>query len=202
MPLPYLESLLITVDLFGGLASAAFALPENNDRHLFKSAGESSSSNPNVSSRAFMNRESTDDHKIQSLKSASIGLYFNQQPKDITRGFVFGSDPRSCDVLLANTKGTGISANHFSISIDWASRIPIITSCQAMISEPKSSVLEQVQISPRANGRDYYPIPSRMSTLLEIWVRNSSIHSGGTYRLHMIEICKTTFWSTRMLCPS
>ena len=62
-----------------------------------------------------------------SLKPRSIALYLNQQPKDITKGFVFGSDPRSCDFLLANTKGTGISANHFSVSIDLVSRDPIIT---------------------------------------------------------------------------
>lgn len=57
----------------------------------------------------------------------SIALYLNQQPKDITKGFVFGSDPRSCDVLLAKTRDTGISGNHFSIHIDWVSRDPIIT---------------------------------------------------------------------------
>lgn len=40
---------------------------------------------------------------------------------------MFGSDSRSCDVLLATTKGSGVSANHFSINIDWVSRDPIIT---------------------------------------------------------------------------
>ena len=53
-------------------------------------------------------------------------MYFNQHPKDITKGFIFGSDPKTCDVLLAKTKDTGISANHFSITIDWVSGIPII----------------------------------------------------------------------------
>lgn len=55
-----------------------------------------------------------------------MALYLNQRPKDISKGFVFGSDPRSCDVLLANTKGSGISANHFSIQIDWVSRDPTL----------------------------------------------------------------------------
>ena len=59
---------------------------------------------------------------VQALRSSSIILYLHQPPKDITKGFVFGSDPRSCDVLLANTNTSGISANHFSIRIDWVSR--------------------------------------------------------------------------------
>ena len=64
---------------------------------------------------------------MQSPKSGRVDLYLDQPPKDITKGFVFGSDPRSCDVLLATNKGSGISANHFSVHIDWVSRDPMVT---------------------------------------------------------------------------
>lgn len=74
-----------------------------------------------------MHRALTNFCELQALKTGRIALYLNQPPKDITKGFVFGSDPRSCDVLLATTKETGISANHFSVNVDWVSRDPMIT---------------------------------------------------------------------------
>ena len=40
---------------------------------------------------------------------------------------MFGSDPKSCDILLATNEDTGIIANHFSIQIDWGSRNPFFT---------------------------------------------------------------------------
>ena len=73
-----------------------------------------------------MNRELINTPGMQVLRPGAIALYLDQQPKDISRGFVFGSDSTSCDVLLANAKNTGISANHLSIRIDWVSRDPII----------------------------------------------------------------------------
>lgn len=54
-------------------------------------------------------------------------MHLNRQPKDITKGFVFGSDRSSCDVLLATSKKTGISANHLSVHIDWVSHGPMLT---------------------------------------------------------------------------
>lgn len=127
MSIPKLEFLLVTVDLFGGLAGAALALPENRGRRLVQSAGDSSSSNHEVGFRRLLIRSVTNTRRLQALTSDTIALYLNQKPKDITRGFVFGSDPISCDVLVASTKDTGISAKHFSIHIDWDSRDPMIT---------------------------------------------------------------------------
>ena len=48
---PDLKCLLVTVELFGSLAGAALALPENNGRRLVEIVGESSTPNPQVSSR-------------------------------------------------------------------------------------------------------------------------------------------------------
>ena len=121
MPPPDLEQLLVQVDLFGGLADAVIALPENQSRHLFNSVGRVSLIT-NVISGIPLRGKFTDKYVTQSLTPR-----YNQHPKDITRGFIFGSDPKTCDVLLATTKDTGISANHFSITVDWAHRIPVIT---------------------------------------------------------------------------
>lgn len=122
-----LEFLFITAELFGFRAGPAFALQQNNHRRLFESAQGRSGPNEIVGARRSINQELTNSRKIQVLKPDAIALYLNQQPKDISEGFVFGTNPRSCDVLLANTQGTGISANHFSIRIDWVSRDPIVT---------------------------------------------------------------------------
>lgn len=127
MAIPNLDSLVVVVHLFGDLASVTSALPENSGRRLPKSAGEIALFNQIVGFRRPMNRELTNASEMQTVEHGDIALYLNQQPNDITKGFMFGSDPRSCDVLLANTKDTGISANHFSIHIDWVSRDPMIT---------------------------------------------------------------------------
>ncbi len=64
---------------------------------------------------------------MQTKKTDFLALYINQPPKDLSKGFVFGSDQRSCDILLATNEDTGISANHFSIQIDWRTRNPVFT---------------------------------------------------------------------------
>lgn len=51
MESPSSEFLIITVDLFGALAGAALALPENNDRRLLDSAEPSSTPHRNVRAR-------------------------------------------------------------------------------------------------------------------------------------------------------
>lgn len=73
-------------------------------------------------------------------------MYLDQPPKDITKGFVFGSEQRTCDVLLADNKETGISGNHFSIHIDWVSRDPRITclsgnSLRAKVTTSRTSTI-------------------------------------------------------------
>ena len=127
MSIPKLEFLLVKADLLGSLASVALALRENTDRRLVQSTGYGSGLNQEVGSRKPLIGAITNARKMQTLTPNSIALYLNQKPKDITRGFIFGSDPVSCDVLLASTNDMGISAKHFSIHIDWDSRDPTIT---------------------------------------------------------------------------
>ncbi|MCJ1263721.1 hypothetical protein MMC22_003591 [Lobaria immixta] len=46
-----------------------------------------------------------------------ILLTFDEKPKDPQRGWQFGTDPRSCDVLLGHRGTKGISSRHFCITI-------------------------------------------------------------------------------------
>ena len=48
---------------------------------------------------------------------AHINLTFDNPPKSFTKGWVFGSEPRTCDVVLGE-RGSGVSREHFCISID------------------------------------------------------------------------------------
>ena len=63
----------------------------------------------------------------ETLANAHFSLSLDPGPKDLSKGFVFGSDPQTCDVLLAKDKTSGISGNHFSINVDWHSGNPLIT---------------------------------------------------------------------------
>ena len=56
MAIPNLESLLVLADLFGGLADAALALPENSGRRLVESTGESSTPDKKVGIRRPVDR--------------------------------------------------------------------------------------------------------------------------------------------------
>ena len=62
-----------------------------------------------------------------AFANARLSLSLNPGPKDLSKGFVFGSDPQTCDVLLAKDKTSGISGTHFSINVDWRSGNPLIT---------------------------------------------------------------------------
>ncbi|KAK4994909.1 Serine/threonine kinase [Elasticomyces elasticus] len=99
-------------------AVTAFALPHNTLRY-----------SPPSLSREISSRENTpfpDAHE----QNGELGSYhclqlaFNQPPKDIQEGYVFGTDPRVCDVLLGRTRGGGsISGKHFCITLDSQHRV-------------------------------------------------------------------------------
>ena len=54
------------------------------------------------------------------IQSASILLTFAKKPKQIGRGYTFGSDPAKCDVYLGRGSISGV---HFSITFDGQGRI-------------------------------------------------------------------------------
>lgn len=53
---------------------------------------------------------------------SQLRLSFDLLPKDIQRGFVFGSNPASCDVLLERAGGP-VSRQHFCITFDDQERV-------------------------------------------------------------------------------
>ena len=67
--------------------------------------------------------------------SSQIRLTFDQKPKNVQQGFVFGSDPNTCDVLLGPSKNR-ISRQHFRIAFDECERLVI-----EAISKTRSMVL-------------------------------------------------------------
>ena len=75
-------------------------------------------------------RDSTPGPEQEARHDSEFELRFDQRPKNITKGFVFGTDPLHCDVRLQPTTGTGrnkyrnkISRQHFRITFDNQSRL-------------------------------------------------------------------------------
>ena len=122
MPLD-LSSLLVLVEPEGRFAQDVFNFPENAKCRHYGLA---------IDALADEGHEAEIDHTSQIIYSGGyvpvhLALNFNQSPKDVSKGFVFGSDPETCDVLLSTSKYTGVSGNHFSINVDWATGNPLIT---------------------------------------------------------------------------
>ena len=99
----------------------AFAYPENVNRCWTE----------------YVSADHTNEGDLMASKSSKaaasatpavyLHLHLTLEPKDLLKGFVFGSDEKTCDVLLHRSRSSGISGNHFSIQIDWDSGNPIIS---------------------------------------------------------------------------
>ncbi|KAJ9624529.1 Protein kinase protein rad53 [Taxawa tesnikishii (nom. ined.)] len=109
---------ILVLTAVSSTAEAAFGLPHNRRRY-----------SPPSSDHSFDSRESTPLPNLQEDDDdANCGyrlrLTFTQPPEDIQKGYVFGTDPRRCDVLLGQRRGQGsISGEHFSITFDDDGRV-------------------------------------------------------------------------------
>ena len=118
------SSLFVLVEPHDAASKAVFEYPENVKYRRYGRAradlavGHHDQDGLNLSAQVANPGTFTKAHFRLSL---SLG------PKDLSKGFVFGSDPRTCDILLAKDKISGISGNHFSINVDWRSGNPLIT---------------------------------------------------------------------------
>ncbi|OJD27317.1 serine/threonine protein kinase [Blastomyces percursus] len=74
----------------------------------------SRSSSPNSDSDG----DNQGDNNDEPPPDGSLLLTFDKPPADFTRGFTFGISKNRCDVLLASTRATDISAVHFVITLD------------------------------------------------------------------------------------
>ena len=96
--------LIVTLEADGTTAERAWNRPQNQDRCL-----PASESVVDISSR-----EST---PAVEQPASQIQLTFNDKPKDLEKGFVFGSDPQICDVFLGE-RGAGFSGRQFCITFN------------------------------------------------------------------------------------
>ena len=123
-----LSSLLVFVEPAGAVAPIAFKYPENAKYHRYGRARAALTDDDDDDSRDSDQSTDTPNSKVLDVSAkAYLALSFDPGPKDLSKGFVFGSDPQTCDVLLAKDKISGVSGNHFSINVDWDSGNPIVT---------------------------------------------------------------------------
>ncbi|KAK3064933.1 hypothetical protein LTS18_002095 [Coniosporium uncinatum] len=100
-------------------AKPAFALPHNTHRY-----------SPPSLNRGISSRESTPFPDAQEQNEAvnsyhRLQVTFDQPPKN-GQEYVFGTDPRVCDVLLGKRRGEGsISGTHFCITFDAQRRVTL-----------------------------------------------------------------------------
>ena len=114
-------SLLVIVTPKNKRAEAAFAFPENANRCWAENV-----SADRTDGEELIARESS-KASASATPAVYLHLYLTLEPKNLLKGFVFGTDEDSCDVLLHRSRSSGISGNHFSIQIDWDSGSPMIS---------------------------------------------------------------------------
>ncbi|MCJ1465456.1 hypothetical protein MMC07_004074 [Pseudocyphellaria aurata] len=96
-------------------AREAFSLVEN--AHCFHKATGSIPDKPTISSRDPTPAPGSPSESLKYDSIDHIVLSFNEKPKDILKGWQFGTNPDSSDVLLGHRGATGISGRHFLITI-------------------------------------------------------------------------------------
>ena len=69
----------------------------------------------------FSSREPTPMY-VEPLTRPQLHFTFSDKPKNTSKGFTFGSDERSCDVVIGK-KRNGISGCHFCITVDAEGRV-------------------------------------------------------------------------------
>ena len=114
--------LIFTIQANSEAARTAFTLEHNRDRR--PDTDEELEARP---TKDWMSRETTPceseeaKHDKSGLPKLRLQFTFDRPPKNLQRGFVFGSDRRACDVLLAGPNDQRlphISGSHFRIDFD------------------------------------------------------------------------------------
>ena len=116
-----LTSVLVIVTPKQDRVEAAFAYPENANRCWTENV-----SADHTDGEGLIGRESG---KASSSATPTVYLHLHLTlvPKDLLKGFVFGTDEKTCDIVLGRSRSSGISGNHFSVQIDWDSGNPVIS---------------------------------------------------------------------------
>lgn len=107
--------LILTITAFDVFAGEALDLSHNH-AHLW-------TPNPPAEAAAICSRETT-PFPNDPQESRGLRLNLDDRLKDIRSGWVFGSDPELCDVLVSSKgKQHGISRRHFCITFDGQRRL-------------------------------------------------------------------------------
>ncbi|KAI9780819.1 MAG: hypothetical protein M1816_002655 [Peltula sp. TS41687] len=115
-------NLILTVQPSSELAKRSLKLLHNQNRY-FVSHSPATAPVSTASTRANTPAE-TEAIDQEAEEAKHFRLTFDQPPKDILRGFVFGTDKDVCDVLLAERRGQyRISGAHFEITFDQSGRL-------------------------------------------------------------------------------
>ena len=96
--------LIVTLEAYGTTAERAWNRPQNRDRCL-------------PASEFVVDISSRESTPAVGQPGSQIRLTFDDKPKDLEKGFVFGSDPRICDVFLGE-RGAGFSGQQFCITFN------------------------------------------------------------------------------------
>lgn len=96
--------LIVTLEAHGTTAERAWNRPQNQDRCLPASEFVVD----------ILSREST---PAVDQPRSQIQLTFDDKPKNLEKGFVFGSDPQICDIFLGE-RGAGFSGQQFCITFN------------------------------------------------------------------------------------
>ncbi|KAI9675746.1 MAG: hypothetical protein M1817_001113 [Caeruleum heppii] len=103
-------------------AKNAFRLDHNQSRYLSPARGIAEG--PTISSReATPGTQQPDDDAGQYDSAHRIQLTFDVKPKDPTKGYTFGTNPQTCDVLLGYRGAYRISGRHFWITFNQNKRL-------------------------------------------------------------------------------
>ena len=96
--------LIVTLKADGTTAERAWNRPQNQDRCL-------------PASEFVVDISSRESTPAVDQPASQIQLTFDDKPKDLQKGFVFGSDSQICDVFLSE-QGAGFSGQQFYITFN------------------------------------------------------------------------------------
>ena len=94
----------MTLEAYGTTVERAWNRPQNRDRCL-------------PASKFIVNISSRESTPAVDQPGSQIQLTFNDKPKNLEKGFVFGSNLRICDIFLGE-RGAGFSGQQFYITFN------------------------------------------------------------------------------------
>ena len=108
---------IVTLVAINLRAERAWNRSEN--RYRCEPASESDGEVVDIPSRGTTPAEPEEDESAASKgnHASRIHLTFDKKPKNLEKGFVFGSDPQKCDVVIGNYVA-GFSRQHFRITFN------------------------------------------------------------------------------------